>query len=147
MSYLLDTNVLLRHADREHAMHEDVVAAIDTLTKRQERLCIFPQNVAEFWNVYTRPRERNGLGHTAAEAWTEVTRIKALFPLFLDTPAVYGAWEDLVIMYGITGINVHDARLVAAMQVHGISHVLTFNVQDFRRYTGITVVHPTDVQK
>lgn len=51
MSYLLDTNVLLRHADREHAMHEDVVAAIDTLTKRQERLCIFPQNVAEFWNA------------------------------------------------------------------------------------------------
>jgi predicted nucleic acid-binding protein len=35
----------------------------------------------------------------------------------------------------------HDARLVAAMKVHGITHVLTFNVDDFKRYE-ISVLHP-----
>ena len=35
-----------------------------------------------------------------------------------------------------------DARLVAAMTVHGVRHVLTFNGEDFSRYPGITVLDP-----
>jgi hypothetical protein len=31
------------------------------------------------------------------------------------------------------------------MIVHGLTHMLTFNVADFQRFTGITVVHPQDV--
>jgi hypothetical protein len=42
-------------------------------------------------------------------------------------------------------VQVHDARLVAAMEVQGISHILTFNVTDFVRYPDITVVHPQDL--
>jgi hypothetical protein len=45
----------------------------------------------------------------------------------------------------VVGKNGHDARLVAAMMVHGLTHLLTFNVQDFRRYPGITAVTPADV--
>jgi hypothetical protein len=41
--------------------------------------------------------------------------------------------------------QVHDARLVAVMRVHGLTHVLTFNPTDFTRYPGITVVRPQDV--
>ena len=36
----------------------------------------------------------------------------------------------------------HDAQLVAAMHIHGVTHLLTLNVRDFARYPGITVVHP-----
>ena len=36
-------------------------------------------------------------------------------------------------------------RLVAAMVVHGVSHILTFNTQDFTRYAGVRTLHPTDV--
>lgn len=43
----------------------------------------------------------------------------------------------------VSGKNVHDAKLVAAMNVNGISHVLTFNEADFRRYAGIVIVRPT----
>jgi hypothetical protein len=31
------------------------------------------------------------------------------------------------------------------MRVHGVTHLLTFNTQDFARYSGITAVHPRDV--
>jgi hypothetical protein len=31
------------------------------------------------------------------------------------------------------------------MIVHGISHLLSFNDPDFKRYTEITVVNPLDV--
>jgi len=42
-------------------------------------------------------------------------------------------------------VQVHDARLVALMQVHGISHVFTLNPSDFARYSGITALTPANV--
>ena len=43
------------------------------------------------------------------------------------------------------GVQVHDARLVAAMLVYGILRLLTLNDRDFGRYTAISAVHPRDV--
>ena len=44
--------------------------------------------------------------------------------------------------YRVAGKNTHDARLVAAMVVHGVSSILTFNIQDFTRYAEITIFDP-----
>jgi predicted nucleic acid-binding protein len=143
--YLVDTNVLLRSVYPSHPMNPDAVNAIRTLRDRGEQLHIVPQNLIEFWNVYTRPTERNGLGRSVAETQAEVNRLKMLFPLLLDTEAIYQEWERLVIAYGIRGINVHDARLVAAMLVHGLTHILTFNITDFARYSEITAINPTAI--
>jgi predicted nucleic acid-binding protein len=63
-----------------------------------------------------------------------------------DTPDVYPEWRRLVTLYNVKGIQVHDARLVAGMKVHGIGSILTYNPTDFKRYPGITVVHPRDVR-
>ena len=46
-----------------------------------------------------------------------------------------------MVTYAVSGVNVHDARLAAAMKIHGISHLLTLNPADFARYDHITVVH------
>ena len=143
MRFLVDTNLLLRSVAPEHPMNGDAVNAINTLRERGEQLYIVPQNLIEFWNVYTRPLERNGLGRTAKEAEAEVNRLKALFPLLLDPPAIYQEWERLVVQNAVIGVNVHDARLVAAMLVHGLTHILTFNTSDFARYSEITAVNPT----
>lgn len=145
MPYLIDTNILLRSVDLSHPMNVDVVNAINTLLSRPEQLHIVPQNLIEFWNVYTRPLEKNGLGRTVTEAEAEIKRLKTIFNLSLDTAAIYSVWEQLVITYSVKGINVHDARLVAAMLVHGLTHILTFNTKDFARYSQITVVHPTTI--
>ncbi len=64
MAYLLDTNILLRTISPSDPMHPEAVAAIDTLNARREQVIIAPQNLIEFWNVCTRPSERNGLGFT-----------------------------------------------------------------------------------
>lgn len=145
MLYLVDTNVLLRSIDLNHPMNPDAVQAISTLRSRGEQLHIVPQNLIEFWNVYTRPTDRNGLGRSVAETQAEVNRLKSLFPLLLDTEAIYQEWERLVVAYGIKGVNVHDARLVAAMLVHGLTHILTFNINDFARYSEITAVNPISI--
>jgi hypothetical protein len=36
--------------------------------------------------------------------------------------------------------------LVAAMHVHGVQHILTFNVEDFSRFDDLTALHPEAVQ-
>jgi predicted nucleic acid-binding protein len=61
-------------------------------------------------------------------------------------PAVYGEWRHLVVAAGVSGVQVHDAHLVAVMCVHSLTHILTFNTADFTRYPGITVVHPQTVK-
>ena len=42
------------------------------------------------------------------------------------------------------GKQAHDARLVAIMNTNGLTHVLTFNVNNFRAYD-VTVVSPDEV--
>ena len=47
--------------------------------------------------------------------------------------------------HSVSGVQVHDARLVAATRVHGVKRILTFNDKDFARYTDIEAVHPRAV--
>jgi predicted nucleic acid-binding protein len=49
-----------------------------------------------------------------------------------------------VIKHEVIGNRVYDARLVAAMTMHGIGRILTFNAEDFARY-GVEVMHPSAV--
>jgi len=54
----------------------------------------------------------------------------------------------LVVTFNVSGVQVHDARLVALMKVNVISHILTFNVGDFARYSseGIVAVAPETIK-
>lgn len=145
MSFLIDTNVLLRSIETEHAMYVEAVSATSTLLDRGEALYVISQNLIEFWRTCTRPSDKNGFGMTTSQALVELKRIESIFPRLPDVPDLYEHWRKLVLTHKVLGVQVHDARLVAAMQVHGIKHILTFNVQDFRRYTEITVVHPREI--
>ncbi|WP_107669031.1 type II toxin-antitoxin system VapC family toxin [Cyanothece sp. BG0011] len=146
MSYLVDTNILLRSADPSHPMFSIAINAMDVLLSQGENMYITPQNLIEFWNVATRPQEKNGLGYSISETQQEISRIKSILPLMLDTPAIFKQWETLVKTDQVKGVNVHDARLVAVMIVNKLSHILTFNVDDFRRYNSeITIVHPNEI--
>ena len=82
----------------------------------------------------TRPADRNGFGRTPFETDQLLQRLERLFPLLPDSPDVYPEWRRLVVDYDVSGVQVHDARLVATMLVHDVKHILTFNTQDFTRY-------------
>jgi predicted nucleic acid-binding protein len=138
MRILLDTNVLLRTLEPGHAHHQSSVAATDLLRKRGNKLVIVPQVLYESWAVATRPVELNGLGMSPAA-------LRRLFRLLRDERAVFDTWEQLVLSLEIKGKQAHDARLAAAMQRHEISHLLTFNAPDFKRYSFIGLLNPDDV--
>jgi predicted nucleic acid-binding protein len=138
--YLIDTNMLLRFADRSHALHTLVRAAVRKLRADGHYLQASPQNFVEFWNVATRPVARNGLGLTPADADRLLRLVERLFPLIPDVPAVYTEWRQLVVAQGVSGVQVHDARLVAVMLVNGLTHILTLNMGDFVRYAALGIV-------
>jgi predicted nucleic acid-binding protein len=50
----------------------------------------------------------------------------------------------LVVAFSVSGVQVHDARLVAVMKVNSIDRILTLNTADFVRYAneGIVAVDP-----
>ena len=146
MNCLLDTNVLLRGLDRNHPMCRIARRALITLRRQNNRLFLTSQNLIEFWAVATRPVDSNGLGMSVRWTATQLGRMKRFFFLLPDTADAFPEWERLVIQHQVSGKKVHDARLVASMNVHGITHILTFNSEDFSRYPGITVIPPQSVE-
>jgi predicted nucleic acid-binding protein len=145
MAYLVDTNVLLRWVQPGDPMNPVAEQAVEELVQQGETVYISPQNCVEFWSVATRPVAVNGLGRSPAGADAELQRIEQFFPLLPDLPTIHAEWRQLVVRAGVSGVKAHDARLVAVMRAHGLTHLLTFNAPDFQRFTGITVVHPQDV--
>ncbi len=101
-----------------------------------------PQNAAEFWNVCTRPAARGGFGLTLGQTDRRLRVIERVIPVLPDSPAAYTAWRALVLAHGVLGVQAHDARLVAFMTAHGISHLLTLNQADFARFSAITAMSP-----
>ena len=146
--YLVDTNVLLRAQQPLSKQFSDSLLAVETLQRQGKVLGIVPQVVAEFWNVCTRPSNRNGLGLSSEVAEKKLRSIESAFTLFTgDELEIYQKWKELIITYQVKGVQVHDARLVASMSVHGSSHVLTFNGKDFQRFLSIKVVEPSSIIK
>jgi predicted nucleic acid-binding protein len=145
MPYLADTNILLRWVTPADPQHSLAVNSVKTLQRRGEVVHITSQNLIEFWAVATRPASANGLGMSPAEAEREVESLERLFPLVPDSTAIYTEWKRLVAAAGVSGVKVHDARLAAVMIVNGLTHVLTFNTDDFKRFHGINAVDPQNI--
>jgi len=145
MIYLVDTNVLLRSIQQADPMHADAKRAAGTLTRQNQQLSIVAQNLIEFWAVATRPAVNNGLALSIDDTAQHVAIFKRIFTLLPDAPDIFREWERLVNRHEVIGRQVHDARLVAAMKVHGVTHLLAFNTDDFKRYDEITVVNPQNI--
>jgi predicted nucleic acid-binding protein len=143
---LTDTGVLLRFFERSAVDHAAVVKALEELWRNGHDLFTSAQNVVEFWNVSTRPlTARGGYGHAPADVDQRVKVIDATWNVLPFTVQAYTHWRRIVIDYQVTGVSVHDARIVATMLAESIQRILTLNGRDFIRYPGITVLSPQDV--
>jgi predicted nucleic acid-binding protein len=144
-SYLIDTNIWLRGVQHAAPHHMAAVEALATLLAQGNDVFITTQNLIEFWSVASRPIESNGLGWSVEAVRQEIDRLLVQFPLLDDTAAIFSHWLQIVSTYRVVGRRVHDARLVAVMLAHDVTHLLTFNRDDFRQFDMITVVCPADI--
>ncbi len=145
MACLIDTGVLLRAFDASSAEYRLIRQALRTLWTRQERLVVALQNLAEFWNVSTRPIDKNGYGLSAERASKRLALIERICEVITEDDRSYRIWKGLLTAHSVTGVATHDARLVSVMLSHGVSTVVTLNERDFRRYSGIAVLTPDKV--
>lgn len=142
MKILIDTSILVRSSQVDSPIYTQVRDSVAKLPRLGFEGCIVPQVLYEYWVVATRPAAQNGLGLDSEQASFELAQLASLFPLLKDERTIFEKWQELVIQYQVLGKQAHDTRLVAAMQRHGISHVLTLNPKDFQRYAEIMVVTP-----
>lgn len=142
---LVDSNILIRWVQPDDPDYAIVEAALATLAGTGVVLCYTSQNLAEFWNASTRPASRNGYGLSPEETDRRARHFESRLRLLPDSLAVHEEWRRLIVDYSVSGVQVHDTRLVAAMRVYGVTKILTFNVKDFVRFTGIEAVHPGEI--
>src|SRR6266436_7972092 len=94
MRVLVDTNILHRSAQPNHPLCTKATQAVSKLIRQKDAVFFCSQNIADFWNVATRPADQNGLGLTHEEALQEVASIEKLLTLLPDIPAIYAAWKE-----------------------------------------------------
>src|SRR5271167_3571742 len=117
--YLVDSNILLRWVKPDHSDYPIIKSAIDAVLRRDGVLCYTSQNVAEFWNACTRPVARNGYGLSPLETDRKARFFEERLQFLPDSQAVHEDWRNLLVTHRVSGAQVHDARLAAAMRIHG----------------------------
>lgn len=145
MKVLLDTNILVRLCVSDDPKYLDVQKAILNLVSKDYELCVVPQVFYELWHVSTRPVEANGLGLSVAKVKLAIETFESMFTMLRDERTVYANWLRIVSHFKVLGRNSHDARLVAAMDRHGITQLLTLDGRDFNRFGHIYILRPADV--
>ena len=145
MRVLVDTNILLRSAQPSHPLCPQATQAVSKLLRQKHSVFFCSQNIAEFWNVATRPINNNGLGMSTDEVLKEVNSIERLLTLLPDVPGIYAEWKRLVARHNVQGVKVYDTRLVALMTLYSVDSILTFNLSDFKRYSTIATLDPSFV--
>jgi len=135
----IDSNVLVYAQLAESPWHEPARQALQQAAKAQRPLWISRQVIREYAVIMSRPQ-------TFAAPLTPTLLIERIgyfrqhFQIADDTAAVTEALLRLLNNYPIGGKQVHDANLLAIMQVQGIRHLLTHNEKDFTRFGDWLVV-------
>jgi predicted nucleic acid-binding protein len=145
MALMIDTGVLLRAFDASSPEYRTIRQALRTIWSRQESLVVALQNLAEFWNVSTRPTDRNGYGLSFERVAKRLSTIESICGVLIEDDRTFEIWKGLLATNTISGVAVHDARLASIMLANSITTIVTLNAQDFRRYQGITVVLPSEI--
>lgn len=90
MVSLVDTNILLRLRQPADLDYHTIRTALRLLRARRHDLVTTAQNIAEFWNVSTRPvTARGGYALSVAVTDRRLRALERIFRILADTPAAY----------------------------------------------------------
>ena len=146
MSYLLDTGILLRLFHRVDPAFPAIHECVRRLQIQPQRPFVAMQNLAEFWNVTTRPiSARGGYGASISAAQKRLRLLESLCTVLYPTKRSLADWKELLVNHKVSGVQVHDAHLAAVMRAAGISHIVTLNGADFIRFPDITAISPDEL--
>lgn len=139
----VDTNTLIYATNSAVPWHRAATEALARGRGSSVDLVISRQIVREYLSAATRASS-TGTGLSLSAIMRNVHNFRADFRVVAETEAVLDVLLDLMQTVPIAGKQVHDANIVATMQVYGISHLLTHNVADFARFSRFITVVPLE---
>jgi predicted nucleic acid-binding protein len=137
----VDTNVLVNANIATAPFHAAALQELRSLRNSGVPLWISRQVIREYLATLSRPQTFSAPQPIFVLA-TQVNYFLSNFALAEDGPSVTSNLLTLLTNMPIGGRQVHDANIVATMQAHGITRLLTRNVVDFNRFSGLIQVIP-----
>lgn len=141
----LDTNVLIRLHVEAAPDHHLVREAVHQLLVNNYELWISRQVLREYSAVLTREQPYTKPIPPPSVA-AQIRLFEIRYRIADENERVTAALCGLMDTTLMGGKQIHDANIVATMQVYDIQRLVTLNPVDFNRFSGfITVVTPSDV--
>jgi predicted nucleic acid-binding protein len=106
------------------------ISVCKKLSRSVRSSLVSTQIVREYLAVASRSSVTTG-EPPLSEILDNVHLFRTQFSVLLNTEHVLDHLLGLIRSVPIAGRQVHDANIVATMQVYGVSHVLTHNTADF----------------
>lgn len=144
MKIFLDTNVVLAFLVKEEARHVVVTDMIQHLIKANSSIAISPQIVFETWATLTRPTTANGFGKTIPDAQLLVNALLQCVEILSVGTQSCHYWYDFVSKHQAKGRQTYDTAIAAVVAEYHLDHLITYNIKDFQRFSGITAITPED---
>ena len=129
----VDTTVLVHANVAKAPCHEQALTALKTSHRAGHPLWISRQVLREFVATTTRPQTFT----KPSPPDVVIERVRYLeerFHVADDTGAVTGHLVKLLRDFEFGGKQVHDANIVATMLAYDLGLLLTYNVDDFKRF-------------
>jgi uncharacterized protein len=138
----LDTNILVYAHREDAAFHTAALAALTELAHSRAAWAIPWPCLHEFFSVVTHPRIYDPATPTAAalgqiEAWLASPSLV----LLAETEQHWHSLRTLLQQGKVAGPMVHDARIAALCQQHGVRELWSAD-RDFGRFGGLKVRNP-----
>jgi predicted nucleic acid-binding protein len=135
----VDTNVLVDATDTKRPRHGKCHA----LLERGSGLVFSAQVVREYLVVATRPTALNGLGLTGPDALANITELRRIIRLLPEEKPLLPELLKLLQAMPCAGNTIHDALIVATMNVHKVRRIITSNRRHFDRFAQtLEIVEP-----
>jgi predicted nucleic acid-binding protein len=137
----VDSNIIIYAELAQSQWHDVALRALADLEARPEPPCLSRQVLRESLAALTRPQE--GVEPLPLADVLRRLRLYELgYQVSEDSAEVTRRLYELVEQVPVGGKQIHDANLVATMLVHGVTRLLTHNVEDFRRFEPFIEVLP-----
>jgi predicted nucleic acid-binding protein len=137
----VDTNVLVYASVTSAPLHQVALRAIVDREQAGDQMWISRQVLREYLAVLTRPQTfANPIPISTLTA--QVRAFESRFRIAEEGANVTSQLLSILGHFNVGGKQIHDANIVATMQVNGIGSLLTHNVSDFSRFSSLVQVLP-----
>ena len=141
----IDTNVLVYANLALSPFHQQAQQQLRRLDEQDCSLWISRQVLKEYLSAMTRRSDLTG-EIPIASLVEDVRYFASYFHVAEENASVTERLLDLSEQVAVGGKQVHDANIVATMQVYNIPQLLTHNTDDFNRFCQFITVLPLEAQ-